>query len=213
MTREARSCRRRACSRRAPFTVVLGICMAAVVTAGCAGPSTSELPSTPALSSPNDYGAPRVTKPLDGSPFFTKPCAVLTAEQLRAQNLPAMGTSDTDGPLARWVGPSCGWDNVSAQDGIGFGFLSENLNGLSDTYRARDRFEGYFEPTDVDGYPAVFNDPGDFRAKGSCNITVGISDTLAFITNVDEAYSGRKSCDRAKRNASLIVKNIATGAG
>jgi hypothetical protein len=201
--------------RAALLKVIVGVGVVATVTSGCTDPQagTATPGTTSTSSSPNDYGAPRVTKPLNGAPFFTKPCAVLTAAQLQAQNLPAIGKPDTDSPVARSSGPSCDWSNVSAQDGIGFGFLSGNTNGLSDTYRGRDRFEGYFVPTDVDGYPAVFNDPGDFRASGSCNITVGISDTLTFISSVDQAYAGMKSCDRAKRNASLIIKNIAAGGG
>jgi hypothetical protein len=82
---------------------------------------------------------------------------------------------------------------------------------LSDTYRGRDRFKGYFEPTDVDGYPAVFNDPSDFRGSGSCNITVGISNTLAFQLSADDGKLGTKSCDRAKQVASMVIQTIKSG--
>ncbi|MFB9303170.1 DUF3558 domain-containing protein [Kibdelosporangium philippinense] len=176
-------------------------------TADATGQTSSE--TTP--SSTNDYGAPRVTSPLDGTPFLTKPCAVLTVTQLQPLNVPASGKPDTDSPLARSSGPGCTWSNVDTGTGIGFGFLSGNKNGLSDTYRGRDRFKGYFEPTNVEGYPAVFNDPSDFRAKGSCNITVGISDTLTFRVSWDEGRAGLTSCDRAKQVASMVIQTIRSG--
>ncbi|MFB9301436.1 DUF3558 domain-containing protein [Kibdelosporangium philippinense] len=177
-----------------------------------AGPSVSSKPtgqpSSDPSSSANSHGAPRVTAPLDGTAFLAKPCSVLTTSQLQSLSLPGSGTSDTDGQSGR---SRCTWYNRDAGAGTGFSFLSSNKNGLSDTYRGRDRFKGYFEPTEVDGYPAVFNDPSDFRAKGSCNITVGISDTLAFITSWDEGRVGAKSCDQAKQVASMVIQTIRSG--
>jgi hypothetical protein len=157
----------------------------------------------------NTYGAPRVTSALDGTAFFTKPCDVLTAAQLQTLNLPP-GKPDTDSAVARSSGPGCGWTNSDTRSTVGVGFLSGNKNGLSDTYRGRDRFTGYFEPTEVDGYPAVFNDTSDFRPQGTCIMTVGISNTLTFIAS-ERGRLGQKSCDRAKQVASMVIQTIKSG--
>jgi hypothetical protein len=96
--------------------------------------------------------------------------------------------------------------------GVDVGFLTANKNGLSDTYRGKARFKGYFEPTEVDGYPAVFNDLGDYRNDGTCNITVGISDTSEFRVGVQYTKLGAKSCDRAKEAAAAVIKTVKKGA-
>jgi hypothetical protein len=201
--------------RVALSTLVL---VSVVVVSGC---STSEggkpiatsgaTASSGVTTSTDNHGAPRVAVPLDGTSFLSTPCAVLTDTQLETLNLPKPGRPDTDSALARSAGPSCLWQNSDTPSTIGFGFLSGNKNGLSDTYRGRERFEGYFEPTEVDGYPAVFDDTSDFRADGSCNITVGISDTLAFRA-AEDGPLGVKSCDRAKQVASMVIQTIRSGA-
>ncbi|ONI79299.1 hypothetical protein ALI144C_26090 [Actinosynnema sp. ALI-1.44] len=161
-------------------------------------------------SVPNDSEAPRVTTPLDGAPFATKPCSVLTPAQLQALNFPS-GTSDTTSAVARFGVPGCDWVNSDTREGLIAGFLVGNKNGLSDTYRGRARWApGYFEPTEVDGYPAVFNDLVDSRPQGECGITVGISDTLAF-TLLVQSTLGAKSCDRVKQVASLVIQTIKSG--
>lgn len=157
----------------------------------------------------DDYGAPRVAAPLDATPFLTKPCTVLTPPQLQVLDLPA-GTSDTDSSLAKSSGPGCFWTNSDSRSTVGFGFMTGNKNGLSDTYRGRDRFRGYFTPTDVDGYPAVFNDVGDYRADGTCGMTTGISDTLTFIVS-ERGRLGVKSCDRVRQIASMVIKTVKSG--
>lgn len=164
-----------------------------------------------APSSSNDRGAPRVTNPLDASRFLPKPCEVLTAAQLQALNLPAPGKTDTDTPLAKAAGPACLWQNSDSRSTVGVALMSGNKNGLSDTYSVPERWaKGYFEPTEVDGYPAVFNGSSDFRSQGDCQITVGITDTLAF----SASESGRlkeRSCDRAKQVASMVIQTIKSG--
>ncbi|MBP2331015.1 hypothetical protein JOF56_011400 [Kibdelosporangium banguiense] len=93
---------------------------------------------------------------------------------------------------------------------MGVGFLVGNKNGLSDIYRGRDRFKGYFEPTQVDGYPAVFSDSGDYRSQGTCGIAVGISDTMTIRVS-EQGRLGVKSCDRAKQVASMVIQTIKAG--
>ncbi|MFC5107557.1 DUF3558 domain-containing protein [Kibdelosporangium philippinense] len=206
------------------------IAIAAVVTAvGAAGctPTDNGIPTpqagttgaqstTASASKPKDYGAPRVTTPLDASKFLSQPCTVLTPAQLQSLTLPVQGKPDTDSQVAKTAGPSCLWiNNDTPSFAISIGFLTGNKRGLSDTYRGHEQgaFPGYFEPTSVDGYPAVFNDLSDGRAGGDCTITVGVSDTLTLrVSHQGSRFTGAAACDRAKQAAALGIQTLRAGA-
>jgi len=205
-----------------------GIAVAVVVLVGCSdkepgnatgGPTqggsedtttTTARGSTP-TSSGNANGAPKVNTPLDASKYLPQPCTVLSAAALGSFNISKPGTPDVDSELAKTAGPSCTWTSDAQPMPFTYnvGFLTGNKNGLSDTYRGRDRFKGYFEPTEIDGYPAVFNDLNDFRPNGSCNLTIGISDKLAFRVAVKFSRDeGTKSCDESKKLASAVIQTL-----
>jgi hypothetical protein len=184
---------------------------------GTPGGSTGSQPtgSTSTSNSGGPGAAPKVNDPLDASRFAGQPCSALAPGQLQELHLPAQGKPDTDSEVARTSGPSCSWFDRDAGSGVGVGFLTANKNGLADTYRlnAQGRFkEGYFEPTDVAGFPAVFNDIQDGRGDGSCNITVGISDTSEFRVGVQDTKLGQQSCDRAKQAAAAVIETVKKGA-
>jgi hypothetical protein len=201
-------------------TVVFGLAVAAAVVAGCSSKEVGNPTATPrdtgsqptgptsTSSAGAPDGAPKVNDPLDPSRFIGQPCGVLKPDQLQALHLPAQGKPDTDSEIAKSAGPSCSWFDRDAGSGVEMGFLTANKNGLSDTYRGKSRFKGYFEPTEVDGYPAVFNDLADYRSDGTCNITVGISDTSEFRVGVQDTKLGAKSCDRAKEAAAAVIKTV-----
>lgn len=172
-----------------------------------APPETTTTPS----EDPTD-GAPRVTDPLDATRFFTEPCTVLSQAQLATFEVSRPGIPTTTGAVAEYSGPYCSWHAATELASmIGVGFLTGNENGLSDTYRGRDQFD-YFIPTTVDGYPAVFVDGSDLRDSGSCNITVGISDTLAFNAAEQGRLDAQGSCDRARQVAVAALATL-KGAG
>jgi hypothetical protein len=55
--------------------------------------------------------------------------------------------------------------------------LTADKNGLSDLYRKAKRdpdYFGYFHPTTVSGYPAIFNGRKGQRSQGSCGIAFGV---------------------------------------
>lgn len=172
--------------------------------------TTSAAPST----SKNDrYGAPDVQNPLDASKFLPQPCAVLTAEQMKPFNISKPGKPTTTGAVAETVGPYCSWTSEDEPTSRGFsvGLLPGNKNGLADTYRGRKQFK-YFEPTTVDGYPAVFNDGIDARPSGSCSITVGISQTLAFGASETSGKGvGPGACEGARQLASAVIATLKAG--
>jgi hypothetical protein len=198
------------CSESQTGTPILGS-TPATATSGTTGPATSS--SGPTTSgSGNRYGAPPVTNPLDVTKFLPKPCAALTPQQLRDFNLPAQGEPDTDSAIARHTGPSCGWTNSDTSTGIDVHFVTGNKNGLADVYRTHQEgdWKGYWEVTTVDGYPGVFTFTTDGRPRGSCNLFVGISETLAFAAATDGRLK-EKSCDLAKQIAAAVVETLKRG--
>lgn len=202
----------------AAVTLVAGVAACTSSTGGTPQPSeqttttTQTTTASKTTSTDPEAIAPKVANPLDASAFLPQPCAVLTVDQLKSLDVSKPGKPTTTGAVAEMAGPYCGWRN-SREPIIGYdiGFLTGNKNGLSDTYRGRKRFE-YFEPTTLDGYPAVFNDGNDHRDQGSCNITVGISDTLALRAGVMASTTvGRESCEHAKKLASAAIATLKAG--
>jgi hypothetical protein len=167
-------------------------------------------PSTPASS--DRYGAPPVNNPLDATKFLTQPCAALTPQQVQGFNLSAQGKPDTDSAIAKHTGPSCKWGSSDTGEGIDVHFVAGNKNGLADVYRAHGegKWTGYWEVTSVDGYPGVFAFTTDGRPSGSCNLFVGISETLAFAIN-SQVQLKANACDLAKQVAAAVVETLKRG--
>jgi hypothetical protein len=185
----------------------------ALPTTGTATADPTDTPSEPTSPPPSSTGgAPQVSDPLDATKFIPQPCTALSAASLQTLNTTKPGEPDTESPIAKSSGPSCKWTSNDTPDSRVFsvGFITGNKNGLSDTYRGGKRaFPGYFEPTDVDGYPAVFNGLTDDRSSGACNITVGISSTLAFRSGMQaDKGVGTQACDLAKQVASSVLKTL-----
>ncbi|MCE7008360.1 DUF3558 domain-containing protein [Kibdelosporangium philippinense] len=187
--------------------------------AGCTVTQTGSPSSAPAsttrTTSPgaaDRYGAPPVRNALDVSKFLAQPCSTLTSSQLSTLNLVPPGAADTTSEIAVHVGPGCIWRNSKINNRLGLTFMVGNENGLADFYRAHQDgdFQAYWIETEVDGYPAVFKDSYDYRPTGSCDLAVGISDTLTFRTNV-QSNEGNKSCDQAKQGALLILQTLKAG--
>lgn len=195
------------------WKVVSGFLVVVTVSAGCAT-ETGGAPVREPTTSAETYGAPPVTEPVDVSGFLERPCTVLTPAQLAQLTIVEPGEADTESAVAKNAGPGCRWHRKDTAEGsvAGMGFLTGNKNGLSDTYRGRDRFE-YFVETTVDGYPAVFNElSSDGPAGGDCTITVGVSDTVTFRASEVGGPHGDVVCERTKEFASAILATLKAGA-
>jgi hypothetical protein len=196
-----------------------------IVLAGCSAKEGGIATAAPPAENPSDTSptassrtvpggsgnAPKIENPLDASKYLTQPCAVLSPAQLQAFKITKPGTPHVDDPVAKQAGPYCGWRSDDAIPfGFDVGFLTGNKNGLSDTLEGgKKAFPGYFEPTEVEGYPAVFNDVADRRPTGACNITVGISENLAFRAQEQANKStGARSCDGAKQLAAAVIQTL-----
>lgn len=202
------------------LTLLLAGCSGSEAGTAVPGPTAGGETSTPGLpsgtannqGSGDRHGAPQVANPLDATRYLTQPCAALTTQQLQGFDLPVQGRPDTDSAVARNSGPGCTWTNSDIAETVGVGFLTGNKNGLVDLYRANDEgtWKGYWEETTVSGYPAAFHFTTDARPQGSCNLAVGISDTLAFRVTEQGRLKGQ-SCDRAKQIAAAVVATVKAG--
>src|SRR5262245_11443213 len=180
---------------------------------GTAQPATTTGDATSAgrttTTSTSNGGAPEIKNPLDASKYIAQPCALLPASTLKDLNIGRPGKPDTDSELAKTVGPTCIWnsDDQPASKSYGIGLVTGNPHGISDIYRGgKKAFPGYFEPTEVDGYPAAFADTADGRTGGSCNIAVGVSSSVAFRLGTDAGKDiGTKACDLVKQLAATVI--------
>lgn len=200
--------------------VVVGVGLVAV--AGCtakeggtAAPTSTEVGSAgtdtrtpgPTGTVSGDGVAPKVANPLDASKYLAEPCAAMSSTRLKSFSISKPGRPKSDNP----AGPGCDWFTDDAPPRtFDVGFVTSNESGLSDIYRGgRQAFPGYFEPTEVDGYPAVFADAVNSRADGSCQVFVGISDKLAFaVSEQGDSGVGMRSCDDVKQFAGAVVKTL-----
>ncbi|WP_233160234.1 DUF3558 domain-containing protein [Actinophytocola xanthii] len=172
--------------------------------------TTSDAPTSATSGEAPGEGAPPVENPLDAGIFIEQPCTTLTQDQLSTLGVSRPGVPTTSGAVAERAGPYCTW-LISEQGGaIGIGFITGNKNGLSDNYRAREEF-AYFEPTTVEGYPAVFSDRSDLRDSGSCSLFVGIADTLTILATETGQLDAQGACDRAKQVAAAAVTTMGGG--
>ncbi|WP_344422952.1 DUF3558 domain-containing protein [Amycolatopsis minnesotensis] len=197
-----------------PYPIRIGAAAlaAGALLAGCSGTggnsgSTSAPASSPQASAPAG-DVPRVPSPLPVDKLTSTPCSALSEGQLSqigiAQPTPGQGAG----------GPQCVWTSTASDlNHLTISPVTANKNGLSDFYATKAR-NVYFEPTRINGYPAVFADTDDGRAMGSCGLWVGVTDQLVVdvITQIPSGANKAKSCDFAQRAATLMIDNLKGGA-
>lgn len=181
--------------------------LAVLVLSGCntnkqeAIPTTTTrppLPTTTTTTTPLP-SAPAVTNPLDASTFEEDPCTSLTEEQ--KQQFEISGVERTG--LTATEGEACFFQREESDDTLLVVFASRTSNGL--TYRYLEHDHGswtYWQPTEVDGYPAVAYGSTD---TPSCIFGVGLSDSLHFWV------LGAKTditCTESRTVASTVLANI-----
>lgn len=132
-----------------------------------------------------------------------------TQQHSHGQPPGAAGDAGTD-----TLGPGCSW-TADAHSGVGNDLAitwvttSSTGLGLQFTYARKSVFK-YWTTTTVDGYPAVIGDVMDDRAKGSCTINVGVSDTMLFIADYNGWNEPQKSqsCQLVQQVAADVIKNL-----
>ena len=154
--------------------------------------------------------APKVTHPLNAEKFVANPCSVLTQPQLTHFAVTGQGEQKTDSN-----GPRCQWTSGSAgsSTGITAFFTPAITNGLDNAYqlhKAGTYKDGYFDPLEVAGYPAVLNGLVDDRKEGHCTVTVGLSDQSIFSVAI-QGQSGTDGCKAATNVAKAALQTIQGG--
>lgn len=179
-------------------------------------PRPSPTTSSPTLTTttftpPPDV--PRVTNPLDGNTFEQNPCSSLTPAQRNQLKL-------DDGDVGSGDNYDQADDNCTYEDldpstklivYINY-YLDEDWTGLTSRYAEHtDGRYPRWEPTTLDGYPAVIfhtnsGEPAD------CNLDVGISDTTVFNVKVFyyrwQGWTGQDPCVQTKAIASAVLATI-----
>ncbi|MFF0144672.1 DUF3558 domain-containing protein [Amycolatopsis sulphurea] len=179
------------------------------VAAACSA-TTAGTPEPGASSSPPTGGsaAPKIEHPLPASLIQGNPCSVLTSAQVNGlfSRPPTHDAAAKDTGVAK----SCFWRDVDRGSLIGIQLVYVWKHGLADVYAKRG--QGFFkELAPIQGYPIVAYGPADDRAKGACDVAVGIADNAAFGVGVDVASSAvgkGDPCDDARKVADLALTTL-----
>lgn len=163
-----------------------------------ASPS-SEVPVSPVDVEEDENGAPRVEDPLQVNGIVDEPCGALAADQLRALGF-SPGELNTFGD-----DDGCDWRLANSTLGTVTVRPLVSENGLGDVYGRQDYSE-YFEPTTVNGYPAVYESVLDERNDGGCTLYVGVTDELAV--EVDTTFLDVEPCPVAEETAEAVITRL-----
>ena len=210
-------------SRRLGVITVL-MCAGAGLLAACSGGTVGGTPSPETISaatsssgaassSAETPGVPTVQNPLPTNVLDGSPCeSALTTEQV----VHFVGTPKTPDRNDTFdTGPACTWfsmDGVSGQ--IEVFYDTKTGGGLDVIYRELKPTSGRWEPTIVQGYPAVAStSKGENQSiTGACTVTVGIRDDLTFGVGLTLGDNARKrgvdSCEGAKDVANAVLTNL-----
>ncbi|MCR3720474.1 MULTISPECIES: DUF3558 domain-containing protein [Prauserella salsuginis group] len=208
--------------RRRPAGAVLAAAVAGLVLSACGSPTEGEAtgggdPSAPASSasepgpsSPADDSsgqAPPVSDPVDVAALEQDPCAALSSSQTQERNL-EQGESEpmSDGS------PTCIYRYADGSGSrVRFVAVQDFANGLDDVYARADSL-AVFEPTEVEGHPAVVTQTHrDDRDNGFCDLQVGLTDEyvvslMAQVTEASEDYP--QGCEVAEVLAGDMIHNL-----
>ena len=113
------------------------------------------------------------------------------------------------------AGPSCAWklrgEGIGLSVTLATGNRDRGAGGLAGLYAGyrNGRLIRFLERApDVEGYPAIYYDPLDERAMGSCGMGVGIADDLSFDVYAQGYQGADDSCGVANQVAASIIKTL-----
>lgn len=168
-------------------------------------PSSAGAQTSAATGTAN--GAPKVATPLRTDGIAANPCSALTTAQMTELGVAPPGRSSTT-----QAGPSCMWQAAAnPSNSASIGVMTANKNGLSDIYANHsDGKYAYFEPVPVDGYPGVYAEQADERAKGYCSVWIGVTDQLAVGVSVILLSGANQAhpCDSANKIGTAMIEHL-----
>lgn len=191
-------------------SVVL-LLVAGALVAGCSGTKSgtaSTAPSSaPAESSGSSGSAPKVPSPLKTSAIESDACSALSAAK-RTE----LGLGEGE-PGTTSAGPGC---SLFAADDrlnqIEISPMLANKNGMSDIYDTSGD-NGYFEPTEVNGYPGAYTADVDHRKSGKCGLFVGVTDQLSvnILVQYDNGAGASAPCPVALKVGEAMIETLKEG--
>lgn len=198
------------------MTAAVSAVAVALAVAGCSGGEVAGTP-LPSTDSSSSAGAgsdiPQVDVPLDASKYVDSPCALVPQETLAQLGYTEPGEPDTTRETKIVSGPGCGWNVRGGGRLLHVGLQTGNQQaGAGGLAAVRAAYESgrhvYYEPIEIDGYPAVFSSISDRRTNGDCRLWVGISNDLTFSVVPSGYENEQDSCGTAKTVASAVLTNL-----
>ncbi|RSM58859.1 DUF3558 domain-containing protein [Amycolatopsis sp. WAC 01376] len=190
--------------------------LVSVAVAGCTGenpgtpsPGTGSAPSSASSVAPEDPNVPKVAIPLDASAYAGDACKLLPAAAAAE-----LGFTEPGEPSSESSNPSCGWFIKGKADTLqiilGSGNREKGMGGLAGMHKAKEAGQLRFLEAgpDVDGYPTVYYGIQDRRARGNCDLAVGVADDLTINTLAGGYDNEQDSCGTAQKLASAVIKTL-----
>jgi len=187
--------------RALPVVVFAAVGLTACTPTETGEPVAIESPTEERLAPPIDQ------PPLNVEPFLSRPCDVLTPQQAaewtvsKPQRVPDERT---------YTGPGCEFQPDDPKQ-VFFGATVQTGDRLEGVYQRSDTLQ-LFEPTEVAGYPAAFNDSADTRSLGSCGLTVKVAEdsSLDVLVSVNDRQSPEYTdpCPVAVRIMEQMIETI-----
>ncbi len=145
-----------------------------------------------------------VSEPLDESKFLGDPCSSLTSAQKSDLGIEQQGRQAVEGGCSWNFGPNSEWVVQLTYIEVAGGLANDYNKNNAGAYK-----DGYFEPTEVAGYPAVFSNLVDFRPE-TCDLNVGMNSGAIFHVTVrgDET---KDNCKAATNVAAEVIDTIKAG--
>jgi len=179
-------------------------------------PSTTPTATSDTEPSTTSPGlAPPVQNPLEIDEFTDNPCASLTAPQLGEFDL-APGKKEEPDNVGQ-ASDNCTYlarKHPTSRLIVYVNYFPDVSNGLNFRYEEHEggRWPSW-QPTEVDGYPAVIFSPKDTTPEPSiCDLDVGVSDSSFFNVRANYygrvGYSGQDTCAMTKDIALAVLTNL-----
>ncbi|HEX3592149.1 MAG TPA: DUF3558 domain-containing protein [Pseudonocardiaceae bacterium] len=203
-------------------TTVLGvIVVAGALLASACSPASLGAPvpaAPPPITSPStasgpgaaeNWGAPRVTKPLDVAKYLPNPCAALKPSQLKSLGLPQEGLLDNSN-----LGNICSWglrSDTTYDLGFNVAFSEGDPPGLANAYKVAGA-SAMRRLSDIYGVPAA-TEPGQ-NTNGSCTIYLGATDTIEYAAAVVIGFGAphyQNPCSAAHQLAMYATATMRSG--
>lgn len=174
---------------------------------GPAGTGPSPVASTTAgAGSPGgNNGAPHVSAPLNVDRINVNPCDALSSDQIDHLGMvgPGRPSRESIGTMCQWVSANYKTNTMSIS------MITANDLGLGNIYNKKSE-QAYFEPTTIDGYPAVYAAQTDDRSTGDCVLAVGLTDQRMALVQASFSDGPNRSnpCPVAERTAQAMIEHL-----